>query len=79
MRRQREQACRVCNQSCTVDMLLPDWEKQWNRLQVPCKGTHDYMWFRTGDVITLGELFLALGGTLPASWSGLFWWSLAGK
>ena len=43
------------------DMLLPNWKGQWNRLQVPCAKSDKYMWFRTGDVITLGELFLVLG------------------
>ena len=48
-------------------MLAPNWPKQWNRLQVPCVGTGFRMWFRTGKVITLGELFLALGRVYTAA------------
>ena len=51
----------------TEDMLRPNWREQWNRLQVPCMGTNDYMWFRTGEVTTLGELFLALGREYTAA------------
>ena len=40
---------------------MPDWDEQWNRLQVPCIYAPGHMWFRTGKVITLGELFLLLG------------------
>ena len=45
----------------SVESLMPDWDEQWNRLQVPCTYAPGHMWFRTGRVITLGELFLALG------------------
>ena len=51
----------------TTDMLVPHWDGQWNRLQVPCWGTDSYMWFRIGKVITLGELFLALGRVYTAA------------
>ena len=37
--------------------LEPAWEKQWNRLCVPCKGTKKFVWLRSGVVTTLGELF----------------------
>ena len=51
-------------------MLMPCWDRQWNRLRVPCvhywEG-HPYMWFRTGKVVTLGELFLRLGHMFTAS------------
>jgi hypothetical protein len=40
--------------------LEPDWQKQWNRLCVPCKGTKKFVWLRSGVVTTLGELFLKL-------------------
>ena len=71
LRHQHEQArqCTICdpNHSCTIDMLMPNFEEQWNRLQVPCQDADDYMWFRTGKVITLGELFLALGRDYTAA------------
>ena len=35
--------------------LEPKWEKQWNRLCVPCKGTKKFVWLRSGSVTTLGE------------------------
>jgi hypothetical protein len=37
--------------------LEPKWEKQWNRLCVPCTGTTKFVWLRSGVVTTLGELF----------------------
>jgi hypothetical protein len=40
--------------------LEPDWEEQWNRLCVPCKGTKEFVWLRSGGVTTLGELFQKL-------------------
>jgi hypothetical protein len=46
--------------------LAPDWQKQTNRLTVPCRQTLSAQWRRTGLVTTLGQLFLALGGR----WSG---------
>jgi hypothetical protein len=42
------------------DDLQPNWEEQWNRLCVPCKGTKKFVWLRSGSVTTLGELFLKL-------------------
>ncbi|MEE3192584.1 MAG: hypothetical protein VX267_03750, partial [Candidatus Thermoplasmatota archaeon] len=39
----------------------PDWRRQWNRLLVPCGGTVPFEWRRTGQVTTLGQLFLTLG------------------
>ena len=48
-------------------MFMPNWQEQWDRLQVPCMQTREYMWFRTGDVSTLGELFLALGREYTAA------------
>jgi hypothetical protein len=40
--------------------LRPDWLKQTNRLVVPCSGTTQWVWLRSGRVITLGELFCYL-------------------
>jgi hypothetical protein len=42
------------------DDLMPNWQEQWNRLCVPCKGTTMFFWLRSGSVTTLGELFKAL-------------------
>ena len=39
----------------------PDWSAQTLRSVVPCVGTDRYEWRRTGQVVTLGELFMALG------------------
>ena len=50
----------------SFDSFMPDWDEQWNRLQVPCARAPGYMWFRIGRVITLGELFLALGQVYTA-------------
>ena len=41
--------------------LRPKWEAQTLRSVVPCEGTEDYEWRRTGQVVTLGTLFMALG------------------
>ena len=40
--------------------LRPDWLKQTNRLVVPCSGTTQWVWLRSGRVTTLGELFCYL-------------------
>ena len=40
--------------------LKPDFDKQVNRLVVPCTGTQYYCWVRSGRVISLGELFLQM-------------------
>ena len=40
--------------------LQPDWKNQKNRLWVPCQGTTEFAWLRSGNVITLGELFHTL-------------------
>jgi hypothetical protein len=42
------------------DDLQPNWQEQWNRVCVPCKGTKMFVWLRSGSVITLGELFAVL-------------------
>ena len=67
LRRQHEQISQIQDPGLTVDMLMPNWEGQWSRLLVPCADAGDYMWFRTGKVITLGELFLALGEVYTAA------------
>ncbi len=46
--------------------LAPDWQKETNRLAVPCRQTLSAQWRRAGLVTTLGQLFLALGGR----WNG---------
>ena len=45
----------------------PAWEEQTNRVLVPCKIAEQWQWHRAGPVITLGELFLALGQSYTAS------------
>ena len=47
--------------------LSPDWGRQRYRVLVPCVGTEKYQWHRTGQVVALGELFMALGQTCTAS------------
>ena len=47
--------------------LRPKWEAQTLRSVVPCEGTEVYEWRRTGQVVTLGTLFMALG----KQWSAL--------
>ena len=47
--------------------LMPHWHKQRYRVIVPCVGTKKYQWHRTGQVVALGELFMALGQTCTAS------------
>ena len=46
--------------------LSPDWRAQVFRSVVPCVGSDRYEWRRTGQVVTLGELFMALGKKLDA-------------
>ena len=41
--------------------LFPAWRRQRYRVLVPCVGTDKYQWHRTGQVVSLGELFMALG------------------
>ena len=50
-----------------VDPLLPHWEAQRLRTVVPCVGTQAYEWRRTGQVVTLGTLFMALGKRYSAA------------
>ena len=64
---QLDQCRHFTNRHLSVDMLMPNWQEQWNRLQVPCKQARGYMWFRTGKITTLGELFLALGRAYTAA------------
>ena len=45
---------------CPPD-LRPDWPAQVSRVVVPCVGDASHQWHRTGPVVTLGEMFLALG------------------
>ena len=47
--------------------LAPDWGRQRYRVLVPCVGTDKYQWHRTGQVVALGELFMALGQKCTAS------------
>ena len=47
--------------------LVADWERQRYRVIVPCVGTQNYQWHRTGQVAALGELFMALGKKWTAS------------
>ena len=46
--------------------LLPCWENQVSRLIAPCRSVDDWQWYRAGPVITLGELFIALGKQFTA-------------
>ncbi len=39
----------------------PDWPRQRHRCVVPCANAAEYEWVRTGEVVTLGELFMRLG------------------
>ena len=48
--------------------LAPNWAAQCLRTVVPCVGANAYEWRRTGQVVTLGALFMALGN----KWSALF-------
>ena len=41
--------------------LRPDWPAQVSRVVAPCVNNKSHQWHRTGPVITLGEMFLALG------------------
>ena len=47
--------------------FLPAWDEQTNRVLVPCKNADEWQWHRSGPVITLGELFMALGKNYTAS------------
>ena len=76
LRFQHEQICGFQHGGLTYNMLLPNWIDQWNRLQVPCTNTDYYIWFRTGAVITLGELFLALGRVCTAASINAFYRTL---
>ena len=39
----------------------PDWPRQRHRCVVPCANAAECEWVRTGEVVTLGELFMRLG------------------
>jgi hypothetical protein len=43
--------------------LLPDWSRQRFRILCPCKDDSRYIWVRSSNVISLGELFLHLSDT----------------
>ena len=43
--------------------LRPDWPAQVSRVVVPCVNKKSHQWHRTGPVITLGEMCLALGAS----------------
>ena len=63
----REQVERVCKESrLDASALVPNWAAQTLRTVVPCVGTEAYEWRRTGQVVTLGTLFRALGKRWPA-------------
>ena len=48
--------------------LVPNWAKQVNRVTCPCiDPACGYEWARSGTVLTLGELFLALGKRYSAA------------
>ena len=48
--------------TCTWWDLLPNWSNQISRITCPCCDPETgLMWFRDVSVVTLGELFLALG------------------
>ena len=49
-----------CRWNTSETLLKPDFDKQVNRLVVPCTGTQYYCWVRSGCVISLGELFLQM-------------------
>ena len=55
-----------CRWNTSETSLRPDFDKQVNRLVVPCKGTQYYCWVRSGRVISLGELFLQMHGHCTA-------------
>ena len=44
-----------------------DFGAQSNRVMVPCRRASSHCWFRTGSVITLGGLFMALGTEFDAA------------
>ena len=57
-----EQLQRVAQETgLDVSDLRPNWEAQTRRTVVPCEGSEAYEWRRTGQVVTLGTLFMALG------------------
>ena len=56
--------------------LCPDWAAQRFRTVVPCKGTVDYEWRRTGQAVNLGILFSVLGTKYPAKAIYSFYLSL---
>ena len=61
---------RIRNEGCTtpVRVLRPDWKEQVSRITCPCLDPEcGYEWARGGKVITLGELFLALGKQYTAA------------
>ena len=69
---QHQQCCHFRTASLTADMLMQKWGEQWDRLQVPCanpfiRDSANYMWFRNGKIITLGELFMVLGRVYTAA------------
>jgi hypothetical protein len=47
--------------------LLPDWSAQRFRILCPCKNNSRYIWVRSSNVISLGELFSQLSDTFDAA------------
>ena len=63
-----EQADRVLKETrLDATSLVPNWAAQTRRTVVSCVGTDAYEWRRTGQVVTLGTLFMVLG----KKWSAL--------
>ena len=61
---------RIRNEGCRTPVrdLRPDWKEQVSRITCPCLDPEcGYEWARGGKVITLGELFLALGKQYTAA------------
>lgn len=48
------------DQDISHNDLKPDRDNQWNRIVVPCYGTTEWAWLRSGKVTTLGEMFCKL-------------------
>ena len=47
--------------------FAPDFARQTNRLMVPCFRASTHTWYRTGCVMSLGGLFMALGKEFDAA------------
>ena len=76
MSEEKKRVMKETGGAVSYGFLCPDWAAQRFRTVVPCKGTVDYEWRRTGQAVNLGILFYVLGTKYPAKTIYSFYLSL---